>query len=845
MIGQTLSHYQILEKLGEGGMGVVYKARDNHLDRLVAIKVLLAERLADPDRKRRFVQEAKAASALNHPNIITIYDIDQAAGLDFIAMEYVTGKPLDNLVVRKGLKLTTALKYAVQMADGLAAAHAAGIIHRDLKPANVMVTENGLVKVLDFGLAKLVEQAPAGDSDEAETVLHTSRDRTVEGAIVGTISYMSPEQAEGKPVDARSDIFSLGLVLYEMVTGRKAFQGATKLATLSDILHKEPKRASEIVEGVPTEVERIISLCLRKEPSRRFQHMSDVKVELEELKEELESGTLLAMPTTSPRQIAVLDFANISNDPSVDWLCGGIAETVTADLKKISSLRVVSRDRVLKVAGQLETVRKEQIAAVGKGLGSRWVVSGAFQKSGNTIRITAGVIDVATGDLLVSSKVDGSMENIFALQDNIISNIVHVLDLNVPSSEMRRVERPETEKLEAYEYYARGRRLFNQLGRSNFETAEEWFKKAVEADSNYALAYSGLGSAFIFRFIAHTDQTALETGIRHLKRAIDLDPELAEPYYWLTYAYGRTGRHFEDAIQAGKRAIQLEPDNGLAFHFLGVAYHCSAAIEYKIERYRDATSAYRETLRLVPNYEAAYLNMAWIHMLHGKCEQARRFLERAVEIEEDSNALPVMKFVGAHALLGNLYLRENQLEAAETWYLRSLKNLEKIDHMYCEVFLALTRLGIAQVEFRRSNYDVSLAECKKVADLVYQFPKAMGIGWIFLKCKIAQAMAFHQLEMLREAKRDLQEALDLFARKDSFDFSWIWEGSDAQTHQQFACYYALAGNPDKSLESLEKAIDCGWADAISLENDAAFGSLRTEPHFQNMIASLKTKELLP
>jgi eukaryotic-like serine/threonine-protein kinase len=289
MIGQTLSHYQILEKLGEGGMGVVYKARDSHLDRLVAIKVLPTERVADLDSKRRFVQEAKAASALNHPNIVTIYDIDQADGVYFIAMEFVAGKPLDRLIPREGLELNTMLKYGVQVADALAAAHAAGIVHRDLKPGNLMVTDRDLVKVLDFGLAKLTEASAIGESEITQC-------RTEEGAILGTVSYMSPEQAEGKPVDSRSDIFSLGSVLYEMVTGRKAFQAETKLSTLTAILRDEPKRAGEIVESLPREVERIISRCLRKELSRRFQHMDDLKVELETLKEESESGKLLALP---------------------------------------------------------------------------------------------------------------------------------------------------------------------------------------------------------------------------------------------------------------------------------------------------------------------------------------------------------------------------------------------------------------------------------------------------------------------------------------------------------------------------------------------------------------------
>ena len=305
MVGRTISHYEIVEKLGEGGMGVVYKARDTHLDRFVAIKVLPPEKVADPERKRRFVQEAKSASALNHPNIITIHDIASDNGLDYIAMEYVPGKPLNQLIARRGLPLAEALKYAVQIADALAAAHAAGIIHRDLKPANVMLSgapeRSGFVKVLDFGLAKLTDKADSGDREFTQSVQQDDTPASGEGSIVGTVSYMSPEQAEGKKVDARSDIFSFGSLLYEMVTGRRAFQGDSRLSTLSAVLREEPKPASQIVEGLPHELERIIARCLRKSPERRYQTMADLKVALQELKEESDSGTLSAPPAGQQR----------------------------------------------------------------------------------------------------------------------------------------------------------------------------------------------------------------------------------------------------------------------------------------------------------------------------------------------------------------------------------------------------------------------------------------------------------------------------------------------------------------------------------------------------------------
>jgi len=288
--------FKVVRLLGEGGMGVVYKALDTRLDRLVALKILPPSRVSDPDRKRRFVQEAKAASALNHPNIITIYDIDSVDGVDFIAMEFVSGRTLDRCIPRKGLPLNEGLKYSVQIADALAAAHKTRLVHRDIKPSNVMITEQGLVKVLDFGVAKLTESTT---SSEGETT-RGLRATTKEGVIVGTASYMSPEQAEGKRVDARSDIFSLGALVYEMLTGRKAFQRDSQLSTLSAILLEEPKPAGELVEGLPHELGRIIARCLRKDPERRFQTMADLKVALEELKQESDSGKLGSVMSPKP-----------------------------------------------------------------------------------------------------------------------------------------------------------------------------------------------------------------------------------------------------------------------------------------------------------------------------------------------------------------------------------------------------------------------------------------------------------------------------------------------------------------------------------------------------------------
>ena len=314
MIGQTLGHYRIDSKLGEGGMGVVYRAFDTHLDRAVAIKVLRPDATASPDRKRRFVQEAKSASALNHPGIVHIYDIDSAnlpdGPTDFIAMEFVPGKTLDQYIGKSGLSLKDALKYGIQIADALARAHAAGIVHRDLKPANIIVADDGRVKLLDFGLAKLTEVIEGDPEGATATMAAQASPQTEEGAILGTVAYMSPEQAEGRKVDGRSDIFSFGSVLYEMVTGRRAFEGTNKISTLAAILHTEPQAASEISAGVPTALDKIIARCLRKDPERRAQGIADIKLALEELKQESEwevgAATAVRPPARPPRRVVAI-----------------------------------------------------------------------------------------------------------------------------------------------------------------------------------------------------------------------------------------------------------------------------------------------------------------------------------------------------------------------------------------------------------------------------------------------------------------------------------------------------------------------------------------------------------
>ncbi len=386
MIGQTLGHYEIIEKLGEGGMGVVYLARDTGLSRTVAIKILPAHATSDPERKRRFVQEAKAASALNHPNIVTIYEIGSDRGVDFIAMEYLKGHTLAELLSRKPLTVKQAIEYAMAVAEALAAAHAGGIVHRDLKPANIMITDEGRVKVLDFGLAKLTETTTSDEFAATQTLAAV----TEEGTILGTVQYMSPEQAEGGKIDHRSDIFSFGAVLYEMLAGRRAFHGAKRISILADILHKEPAPIAEIVEGVPRELEKIIARCLRKDPRRRFQVMDDVRLALEDSADETEKAPPVAQASPGSRRILAIATAALFGAVGLGvgwWIKPQASSGQDRVLRKLTSESGLTTDPTVSADGKLLAYASDR---AGKGNLDIWVQQLA---GGEALQITSDDAD--------------------------------------------------------------------------------------------------------------------------------------------------------------------------------------------------------------------------------------------------------------------------------------------------------------------------------------------------------------------------------------------------------------------------------------------------------------------
>ena len=772
------------ERLGAGGMGEVYRGEDTRLGRPVALKFLPASLKSDPDSRARLLNEARAASILRSPNIAVTYDIGEESGTDFIVMEYVDGELLSARVARGPLPVREVIEVGIQVADALDEAHSRGIVHRDIKSANLMRTERGLVKVLDFGLAKFVDNGTARDVTQAQM--------TMAGMVVGTVSYMAPEQALGRPIDHRVDLFSLGVVLFELVTGRMPFEGTTPTEIIDHILHQVPPPPSRYVTSVPPALDAIVARALEKDPVFRYQRAADVARDLRRIGDDMDGAALLRSSRTTTavaavveKSVAVMTFSNITREPADDWIGTGIAETVSSDLKNIHGLTIIGRARVYDALRNLSTDAhlKDTLAIdIGRRLAATWVVTGGYQRIGSVVRITASVVEVATGAVRRTVKVDGRIDDIFALQDKIVFELTEGLNVALRGTEIAGIERQETQSVAAYESYARGMMNLRQATRESIDRAIAAFDDATKHDPEYARAWAALGGAYGLKgsFLSMPDM--VNQAIALERRALGLDPDLADAHMWLGNGLLGIGRT-DEAITEIREAMRLDPENGQAYQSLARAYWVG------LGDFKTAIPLFERAIDLNPEAGYSYLQLSLLLAWEGQLDRAEEISRRAVDLQDQyiSGNLG-LQIVGAHARLGYVHYLKGEYPEALREYERELAFIGAGDHALRDRTLLELNVKIGAAYLRQGRVE--------------------------------------------DAERHFGRALK------SFDSRVANGADDPFTRYYVACLHALRGDRDRAVESLERvAQSLPQLTAARARVDIDLASLREDPRFRALIGA--------
>lgn len=659
MLDKTISHYHITSQLGEGGMGVVYEAEDTNLGRHVALKFLTPSMANDENLLQRFQREARAASSLNHPNICTIHGIEQHESEHFIVMELLDGESLADRIRRGPLDIDAVLTLGVQIADALESAHSKGIVHRDLKPANIFVTSRGQAKILDFGLAKIDRQKPDAASNVPTAI---ADDLTSAGATMGTVAYMSPEQARGEVADARTDLFSFGTVLYQMATGALPFQGDTSAVVFDAILNRDPTPVNEINPSLPPELGRIIGQALEKDRDLRYQSATDLKTALKRLKRDIVSGRHSAETsgihsTRSPQallehSIAVLYFENLSGMKEDEYLRDGITEDITTELSKIKRLKTFSRAMVLKYRDRSVTAGQ-----VGQELGASYVLAGSLRRAGNRLRINAQLVDAATDFPLWSERYDREMEDVFAVQDEIASKIAAALRITLSPQEQQALAAKPTENLQAYDLYLRGRNYARRVTRQDLQFALQMFENAVALDAGFALAHAGLANVCAqFYYLYERQQRWIDRAVAATQKASangNDAPEIRLAEAWVEFAEG----HYDSAVNKMRPALERDPDLDGGYYLLGRAL-------FEAGRYQEIVDIMEESLtHSGENYNTTIPIHNALGAL-GKKEALNNYLHREIAIYE-GQLKKVPEDARVRVLLAGDYAIQGRLEEAK------------------------------------------------------------------------------------------------------------------------------------------------------------------------------------
>jgi tetratricopeptide (TPR) repeat protein len=719
---------------------------------------------------------------LRSPNIAVTYDIGEDGGTDFIVMEYVDGELLSSRITRGPLPAREAVEIGLQVGDALDEAHSRGIVHRDIKSANLIRTDRGLVKVLDFGLAKFLSAAPAAELTRAQM--------TMAGMVVGTVSYMAPEQALGRPVDHRADLFSLGIVLFEMLTGRMPFEGTSPTEIIDHILHETPPPPSRYAAGVPPGLDDVVARALEKDPAFRYQSAKALSRDLREVAERLDgvprsSGRIAAAPQGGAveHSVAVMTFANITREPADDWIGTGIAETVSSDLKNIHGLTIIGRARVYDALRNLSTgahLNDSLAIDIGRRLGATWVLVGGFQRIGTSVRITANFVDVATGAVERTVKVDGGINDIFGLQDKIVFELSQGLNVALRGTEIADIERPETRSVGAYESYARGMMNLRQATTESIDRAIAAFEDATRQDPEYALAWAALGGAYTLKGSFLSLRELVHKGIDVERRALALDPELADAHMWLGSGLLSLGR-VDDAIASIKEALRLEPDNGQAHQGLARAYWVGKG------DFAAAIPVFERSIELNPEAGYSYLQLGLLLAWEGEYDRAAAICRRAVDLQEQHvSGNAGLQVVGAHARLG-------------------------------------------YVHYLRGDYDEALREYERELAFIASSDHALRDRTL-IELNVKLGATYHRLDRAEDAARHFDRALK------SFDGLVAKGADDPFTRYYVTAAYALRGDSDRAIDSLQRVAEkLPPLTAARARRDPDLASLRESPAFQAIV----------